>query len=261
LSHVSAQKESFVQAQPLASKVVLITGGARRIGATVCRLLHAEGMNLVLHYRSSSAEAEALKAEFEQSRPNSVALVSGDLLDPEPALSELVDAAAAAFGRLDVLLNNASSFYPTPIGNATGAQWDDLVGTNLKAPFFLSQAAAPYLREFNGNIVSIADIHAERPLREHSIYSIAKAGLVMMTRSLARELAPQVRVNAIAPGAIMWPEAELSDTEKQNILARTPLQRSGQPQDIASTVLFLVRDAHYVSGQVIAVCGGRSITL
>jgi pteridine reductase len=190
-----------------------------------------------------------------------VALVQGDLLATAGELQQLTRQAHDAFGRLDVLLNNASSFYPTPIGEATEQHWQDLTGTNLKVPFFLSQCAAPYLKQQHGNIVSIADIHAERPLKNHTIYSIAKAGLVMMTKSLARELAPEVRVNAIAPGAILWPEEELSDSAKQQILERTPLKRTGQPQDIANTVLFLVRDAHYITGQVIAVCGGRSVTL
>lgn len=246
---------------PLADKVLFITGGARRVGAAVCRLLHAEGMRLVIHYRSSAEPAAELRAELEAVRPGSVALLQADLLQPGRGWEELVREARAAFGRLDVLLNNASSFYPTPIGEVTEAQWEDLVGTNLRAPFFLSQACAPELRERGGNIVSIADIHAERPLARHSVYSIAKAGLVMMTRALARELAPEVRVNAVAPGAILWPEREPSEAAKTRILARTPLGRTGQPEDIARTVRFLIRDAHYITGQVISVCGGRSVTL
>jgi pteridine reductase len=249
-----------MQENPIAGKVVLITGGARRVGAVVCRHLHAHGMNLVLHYRSSRDEAEQLQNELNNQRPDSVTLLQGDLLHTD-TLNTLARQAADAFGRLDVLINNASSFYPTPIGQAGEKEWDDLMGTNLKVPFFLSQAAAPYLKQTGGTIVSIADIHAERPLKNHTIYSMAKAGLVMMTRSLARELAPEVRVNAIAPGAILWPENPLEDAAKEEIIARTPLKRTGQPQDIANTVLFLIRDAHYITGQVIAVCGGRSITL
>lgn len=249
-----------MQENPLSGKTVFITGGARRIGAVVCRNLHAQGANLILHYRSSRQAAEELQTELQRVRPNSVTLLQGDLLKTD-TLATLAQQAAEAYGRLDVLINNASSFYPTPIGSATQTQWDDLIGTNLKVPFFLSQAAAPYLREAGGTIVSIADIHAERPLKNHTIYSMAKAGLVMMTRSLARELAPEVRVNAIAPGAILWPEQPLEDAAKKKIIASTPLQRPGQPEDIANTIAFLIRDAHYITGQVIAVCGGRSITL
>jgi pteridine reductase len=176
-------------------------------------------------------------------------------------LPGIVEATAAAFGRLDALVNNASSFYPTPVGAATEEQWDDLIGTNLKAPFFLAQAAAPHLKKTHGCIVNIADIHAERPIKLYPIYSAAKAGLVMLTKSLARELAPEVRVNAIAPGTIMWPEgeAEVSAAQKQEMLARIPLRHAGSPDDIARTALFLIRDAGYINGQVIAVCGGRTV--
>jgi pteridine reductase len=243
-----------------AGKVALITGGARRVGAVVCRTLHAEGMNLAIHYRSSAADAQALKAELEAVRPESVQLIQGDLLEPH-VLPRMIEECVGHHGRLDVLINNASSFYPTPVGRATEDQWRDLMGTNAMVPFFLSQAAAPHLRASGGTIVSIADIHAERPLKNHTIYSMAKAGLVMMTKSLARELAPEVRVNAIAPGAILWPESEPSEEYKARILSRTPLQRPGQPEDIARTVRFLIRDAHYITGQVIAVCGGRSVTI
>jgi pteridine reductase len=244
----------------LSDTVVLITGGARRIGAVVCRRLHAEGARVVVHYRSSKTEVDALRRELEAIRPGSAAIVQADLLEAS-APQRIVEAALDAFGRIDVLINNASSFYPTPIGTATFDHWKDLMGTNLRVPFFLAQAAAPHLRERRGTIVSIADIHADRPLKGHTLYSMAKAGLVMLTKSLARELAPEVRVNAIAPGAIMWPEREMDDATRERILSTTPLQRVGQPEDIAATVLFLVRDAHYVTGQVIAVCGGRSITL
>jgi len=249
-----------MQENVLTGKVALITGGARRVGAEIARTLHAHGMHLVIHYRSSKDDAHALQAELEKHRPKSVTLVKGDLLNVAQ-LSNIVEEAAAAFGRLDTLLNNASSFYPTPVGAATEQQWDDLIGTNLKAPFFLSQASAPHLKKTRGCIVNIADIHGERPIKHYPIYSAAKAGLVMLTKSLARELAPEVRVNAIAPGTIMWPEgeAEVSEAQKQELLARIPLRRSGSPDDIARTALFLIRDAGYINGQVIAVCGGRTV--
>jgi len=249
-----------MQENTLAGKTALISGGARRVGAEIARTLHGHGMNLVIHYRASRDDAHALKTELEHHRANSVALVRGDLLDVA-ALPRVVEEAAAAFGRLDALVNNASSFYPTPVGSATEHQWEDLIGTNLKAPFFLAQAAWPHLKKSHGCIVNIADIHADRPIKRYPIYSAAKAGLVMLTKSLARELAPEVRVNAIAPGTIMWPEgeAEVSEAQKQEMLARIPLKRSGSPDDIARTALFLIRDATYVTGQVIAVCGGRTV--
>jgi pteridine reductase len=247
-----------MQSPTLNGKVVFITGGSRRVGAVVCRHLHAQGANLVIHYRSSRDDAHALQAELLQQRPDSVVLLQGDILD-YARLDTLVQDAAQAYGRLDVLLNNASSFYPTPIGQATEKQWDDLFGSNLKAPFFLCQAAAPYLKRTGGCIVNMADVHAQRPLKNYPIYSAAKAGLVMLTQSLARELGPEVRVNAIAPGTILWPEHELDDAIKTQILERVPQKRSGEPMDIARTVLFLIRDAHYISGQVIAVDGGRSV--
>ena len=249
-----------MQENTLTGKTALITGGARRVGAEIARTLHGHGMNLVIHYRGSRDDAHALKTALEKQRPMSVALVQADLLDTA-RLPGMVDEAAAAFGRLDALVNNASSFYPTPVGEATEHQWDDLIGTNLKAPFFVAQAAWPHLKKTHGCIVNIADIHAERPIKRYPIYSAAKAGLVMLTKSLARELAPLVRVNAIAPGTIMWPEgeAEVSEAQKQEMLARIPLKRSGSPDDIARTALFLIRDATYVNGQVIAVCGGRTV--
>lgn len=249
-----------MQQNTLAGKTALISGGARRVGAEIARTLHSHGMNLVIHYRSSKDDAHALKTELEKQRTRSVALVQGDLLDTA-RLTGIAEEAAAAFGRLDALVNNASSFYPTPVGTATEHQWDDLIGTNLKAPFFLAQAAWPHLRKTHGCIINIADIHGERPIKRYPIYSAAKAGLVMMTKSLARELSPEVRVNAIAPGTIMWPEgeAEVDDAQKQEMLARIPLKRSGSPDDIARTALFLIRDAGYINGQVIAVCGGRTV--
>jgi len=249
-----------MQENVLTGKVALITGGARRVGAEIARTLHAHGMNLVIHYRSSRDDAHALQIELEKRRPKSVVLAKGDLLKVTQ-LPGIVEEAVAAFSRLDALLNNASSFYPTPVGMATEAQWEDLVGTNLRAPFFLAQAAAPHLKKTHGSIVNIADIHAERPIKQYPIYSAAKAGLVMLTKSLARELAPEVRVNAIAPGTIMWPEgeSEISAVQQQEMLARIPLHRSGSPDDIARTALFLIRDAGYINGQVIAVCGGRTV--
>ncbi len=242
----------------LDGKVVLITGAAHRIGAATARILHASGANIVLHYRHSLAGAEALQKELEALRADSVSLVQGDLLDTA-TLPALVEQAYAAWGRLDVLVNNASTFYPTPVGTVTEVQWDDLMGSNLKAPFFLAQAAAAHLKTERGSIVNIVDIHADRPLKEHPVYSMAKAGLVMMTKSLACELGPEVRVNAIAPGAILWPENDMEDSTKARIIERTFLKRQGSPQDIARAALFLIRDAHYTSGQVLNVDGGRSL--
>lgn len=246
-------------AQPrLAGQVALITGAAQRIGAALARALHGEGMDLALHYRSSAASAHSLQAELEGARPASVLLLQADLLDPG-APDRLIAAVAARFGRLDVLVNNASSFFPTPVGEATEAQWDDLIATNLKAPFFLAQAAAPLLRASRGTIVNLVDIHAERPLKDHPIYSIAKAGNAMLVKALARELGPEVRVNGIAPGAILWPETGLGAAEKAATLARTALRRLGAPEDIVHTLLFLVGDAPYLTGQIIAVDGGRTL--
>ena len=241
----------------LANKVVLITGAAHRIGATTARMLHAEGMNILLHYRHSRDAAENLQMELNAIRSDSVHLIQADLHDTAN-LPALVEQAINIWGRLDVLINNASSFYSTPIGTVTETHWDDLIGSNLKAPFFLSQAAAPYLRQQQGCIVSIVDIHAERPLKEFPVYSMAKAGLVMLTKSLACELGPEVRVNAVAPGAILWPE-NLGEKEKEKIISRTFLKRQGAPEDIARAILYLIRDAGYMSGQVLTVDGGRSL--
>lgn len=244
-------------AEALQDKVALITGGAHRIGAAISRLLHAHGMRLVVHYHSSETEAHALQAELHKTRPDSVMLVRGDLSTGDRLAKNLVFETVEAFGRLDVLVNNAARFYPTPLGEATEAQWDDLLATNLKAPFFLAQAALPHLKKQNGSIVNIADIYGERPLSNFPIYSIAKAGVMMLTKALARDVGPEVRVNAIAPGVILWPEAGLDEMSKQRIISRAPLKRSGEPDDIARTVLFLIRDAGYITGQVLAVDGGR----
>jgi pteridine reductase len=247
---------------PTSEKIVLITGGAKRVGAATCRMLHAQGARLMVHYRSSHDEAQALADELNHLRPDSCALVQGDLLHIE-ALPRLVEATVKTYGRLDGLINNASSFYPTPVDQITLDNWDDLIGTNLKAPLFLAQAAADALRHAHGCIVNIADIHAERPLKSYVVYSIGKAGLVAMTKSLAHELGPQVRVNAVAPGPIMWPEDDpnFDDTERRRIVAHTALKREGSPDDIARAVRFLVYDAPYVTGQILAVDGGRSVSL
>ncbi len=239
------------------TKVVLITGAAHRIGATTAKLLHQNGMNIVLHYRGSREQAQALQKELNDKRENSVILIQADLHITN-GLSALIEESVKAWGRLDVLINNATSFYPTKMGKATEDQWDDLLGSNLKAPFFLSQAATPHLKKTNGCIINIVDIHAERPLKTFPIYSMAKAGLVMMTKSLACELGPEIRVNAVAPGAILWPE-NLDEVAKQRIVSRTFLKRQGEPNDISKTILYLIKDADYVTGQIIAVDGGRSL--
>jgi pteridine reductase len=244
----------------LNDKVALVTGGAHRLGAVIARALHAEGMRLVVHYHSSEAPARALQQELHQTRPDSVLLVRGDLANGEKLWRNLVFEAAERFGRLDLLVNNAARFYPTPVGEATEAQWSDLLDTNLKAPFFLSQFAAPHLKKSGGSIVNIADIYGERPLPGYPVYSIAKAGVIMLTKTLARELGPEVRVNAIAPGAVLWPEAGLDEMSKQRLISRTPLKRVGDPQEIARAVVFLARDATFTTGQVIAVDGGRGVS-
>ncbi len=242
----------------LAGRAVLVTGGARRVGAAIARMLHAHGADVVVHHRTSTSDAQKLRSELETLRPRSAALVRADLADPT-SYARVIDEAVRAFGRLDVLVNNASSFYPTPVGEITEAQWQDLVGSNLKAPLFLSQAATPHLKRTTGLILNMVDIHAARPLKRHTVYSIAKAGLVTLTRSLARELAPEVRVNAIAPGPVMWPESGADAALREEIVARTALKRMGTPDDVARAALFLVRDAPFVTGQVLAVDGGRSI--
>jgi len=244
----------------LTGKVVLITGGARRIGATVGRVLHELGMNLVIHYRHSEIDARALQAELQEKRENSVLLLQADLLHVAK-LNRMVQQIIEHYGRLDVLINNASSFYPTPLGDVTEDQWDDLIGSNLKAPFFLAQAAAPHLTHAQGCIVNMVDIHATRPLKSHPVYSTAKAGLAMMTQALARELGPKVRVNGIAPGVILWPENEkLDEVSKQRVISNIALKRHGDPLDIARAIVFLIRDATYTTGQIIPVDGGRMLS-
>ena len=241
-------------------RVALITGGARRVGAEIVRTLHQAGMNICIHYNRSKNEAEALQIELNSKRSGSVLIVAGDLLD-SAMLPTIVEKCTDHWQRLDLLVNNASSYYPTAIDNSTEQQWDDLMGTNLRAPFFLCQTAAPWLKKNNGNIINIVDIHARRPLKNYSVYCAAKAGLAMLTQCLAMELGPDVRVNGIAPGSIIWPEGDstLSETMKNDILSNTTLGRIGAPQDIASMLLFLIRDANYVTGQIIAVDGGLSL--
>jgi len=241
----------------LKSKVALITGGAKRIGAAIATTLHGAGMDLVIHFRHSAAEAQSLADTLNETRPDSVVLVEGDLENSEDCTS-LAQQAIEAFGRMDALINNASAFFPTPIGEVTNDHWEALMGVNLKAPFFLSQACAEALESTHGVIINLTDIYAERPLPNHPVYSASKAGLVALTRSLAQELGPDVRVNAIAPGAIIWPEFGDSEENQNEILRRTPLGRLGKPQDIAGTVLFLLRDAPFITGQIINVDGGRS---
>jgi pteridine reductase len=242
----------------LSGKVALITGAARRIGAEVARWLHRAGANLVLHYRSSEQAAQALRDTLEAERRDSVVLLQADLQACE-TFPELIRQVQDYRGRLDILVNNASSFYPTPLAEASAEQWDGLIGANLKGPFFLSREAAPLLRATGGCIINLVDIHAERPLKNYPIYSIAKAGNAMMVKALARELGPDVRVNGIAPGAILWPDHGLGEDAREEILARTALRRAGSPADIARTLLFLVQDADYITGQIIAVDGGRTL--
>jgi pteridine reductase len=244
-------------ALPLAGQAALVSGGARRVGAEIVRHLHAAGANLAIHCHHSRDEAQALAAELETLRPGSTLIVQADLLqiDIFPAL---IDQVTARFGGLQLLVNNASSFYPTAIGAITPAAWDDLMGTNLRAPLFLAQAAAPALRASGGLVVNIVDIHGMRPLPDYIVYSTAKAGLIHLTRALARELAPSVRVNAVAPGPVLWPEAGLDEARQAEIIGRTLLGRAGTPADIARAVRYFACDAPYVTGQVLAVDGGRS---
>jgi pteridine reductase len=243
-------------------KIILVTGGARRIGETICQKLHSEGMNLMVHYRSSEREAQVLQTKLNQIRPGSVALIQADLLDITQ-LPILVNETIKHFGRIDSLVNNASSFYSSPIGKITEKSWDELIGCNLKAPLFLSQAAAPHLKKQHGCIINIVDIHSEWPLKKYMVYSSAQGGLATLTKSLALELAPEVRVNGVSPGPILWPEnGEWSDQiTRQRIIDKTLLKRIGEPNDIAKAVFFLISDAPYITGQILTVDGGRSINL
>lgn len=239
--------------------VVLITGAARRVGAVIARTLHAAGYDVALHYRHSADAARALGDELQQQRSDSCLLLQADLADLS-SLPRLVEQATDRFGRLDALVNNASAFYPTPIDNATPAQWQELFASNAQAPFFLSQAAVPALRQTRGGIVNIVDIYAERALAGHPIYVMAKAALIAMTRTLAVDLGPDIRVNGVAPGAVLWPE-DISADARQAMIERMPLKRAGAPEDVASTVLWLLRDTTYVTGQIIRVDGGRTLPI
>src|SRR5580700_3566095 len=251
-------REALAAPSALTGKAALITGAARRVGASIARMLHAAGADVVLHYRSSADDAAALMRELNASRPGSAALAECDLLQIAQ-LPALVAAATGAFGGLDILVNNASTFYPTPLGDITEIDWDDLVGTNLRAPLFLSQAAAPLLHAREGLIINLADIHGTRSLRRYPVYSLAKGGLIMLTKCLARELGPHVRVNAVAPGPVMWPEDGLDEALQARIIAGTALKRVGSAADVARACLFFATEAPYVTGQILAVDGGRSI--
>ena len=238
--------------------VALITGAARRLGAAIAHRLHADGYDIALHYHESSGEATALAAQFNTTRPNSALQLQAQLTELD-RLPELIAGAVGYFGRLDALVNNASAFFPTPVGTTTPAQWDALFAINVRAPYFLAQAAAPHLKATNGGIINLVDIHGERPLRDHAVYGMGKAALIHMTRALALELAPHVRVNAVAPGAILWPESDsaMSSVTQAALLARTPLARIGTPREIADAVRWLLREATYTTGQTIRVDGGR----
>jgi pteridine reductase len=246
----------------LTNKVVLITGGAKRVGAAICRELHAHGANVMIHYNTSANEAVALQSELNQARAESAAIIQADLLNTS-LIANLVAETLRKFGRLDILINNASSYYATEIGKITEDNWQDLVGSNLKAPMFLAQAAAAELRKNKGTIVNITDMHIERPKKGYVVYSVAKAGLVTLTKSLAHELAPEVRVNAVAPGPVQWPEAnaDFDENYRQRVINQTLLKRIGEAADVAKAVKFLVADAPFVTGHVLAVDGGRSLNL
>jgi len=244
------------------NKVVLITGGAKRVGAAICKELHAQGAQLMIHYNTSTAEARALQAELNLIRSNSVAIIQGDLLNMD-VLPNLVNETISHFGKLDVLINNASTYYPTEIGKINEDNWQDLMGSNLKAPIFLTQAAANELRKNHGCVVNITDMHVERPKKGYIVYSVAKAGLVTLTKSLAHELSPEVRVNAVAPGPVQWPEdnPQFDEVYRQRVINQTLLKRVGEPEDVAKAVKFLIYDAPFVTGHVLAVDGGRSLNL
>jgi pteridine reductase len=243
---------------PLAGKAALVTGAAKRVGAAIAAGLHAEGANVILHCHRSIDEAQKLVAGFNRERTDSARILQADLLDAK-ARTDLIADATRTFGRLDILINNASTFFPTRFGAITESQFDDLIGTNLRAPLFLSQAAAPELKARGGLIVNLIDIHAQRPLPDYLVYCVAKSGLSMLTRGLARELGPDIRVNGIAPGPILWPESGADPALQRKIIERTALKRSGSPADIAKAVRFFAVDAPFVTGQILAVDGGRSI--
>lgn len=248
-----------VRRATLEGRWALVTGAAKRIGAVIADTLHEAGANVAIHYHRSAKDADALAARLNARRPNSAFTASADVREV-PELERLAkEVLSRTGGTLDVLVNNASNFYPTPLGSVTEEHWYDLLGSNLKAPLFLSQACLPALKAAKGVIVNIVDVHAQRPLRDHPVYGPAKAGLAMLTRSLAKDLGPHVRVNGVSPGAILWPDEGMSEPLRAAIIKQTALKRSGEPEDIANTVLFLVRDAPYITGQIIAVDGGRSV--
>lgn len=242
----------------LIGKVALVTGAAKRIGAVIAEALHRTGADIVIHYRHSADDAKHLQHKLNTKRANSCFLIQADLLDVE-LMPTLIQEVINKTARLDILVNNASSFYPTEIGKITEQDWDDLMGSNLKAPLFLSQAASNHLKAAGGCIINIVDIHGLRPMKGHPVYSPAKAGLAMLTQSLARELGPDVRVNGVAPGAIIWPEIASATNTPNTILNKTALKRQGTPEDIAKAVLFLARDADYITGHIIPVDGGRML--
>lgn len=241
-------------------KTVLVTGAAARIGASIADTLHLRGCDVLVHCNSNVDGARALAEQFNSRRPDSAFVFSADLCS-QAGIDQLVQACGERWNGLDLLVNNASRFYPTRVGETTAWQWDDLLSSNLRAPYFLAQGLLPMLRQANGSIVNILDIHATRPMKQHAVYSIAKSGLQMLTLALARELAPDIRVNGVAPGAILWPENEGDETTQAAILSRVALERLGSPEDIASAVAYLGFDAPYVTGQVLAVDGGRSLNM
>jgi pteridine reductase len=241
-------------------KTALVTGAAARIGAEICRTLHGRGCDVLLHYNSNEDAAGRLAAQLNGERENSVSLAQADLSSPA-GVESLAEQVRARFEKLDILVNNASRFYATKAGETHAWQWDDLLNSNLRGPYFLVQALLGELRTAGGSIINIVDIHADRPMRDHSVYCMSKAGLAMMTRALAQELGPAVRVNGVSPGAILWPENDPGSAEKQDVLNRTVLGRIGDPADIASAVAYLALDAPYVTGQILAVDGGRSLNV
>ncbi|MFT3805770.1 pteridine reductase [Arenimonas sp.] len=245
---------------PETAPVALVTGAARRVGAVIARRLHAAGYDLVLHHRRSAESASALQVELERERPGSTLVLQAELSEFD-RLPELIAHTIGRYGRLDALVNNASAFYPTPIGTTVPAQWDELFASNARAPFFLSQAAVPHLRKARGAIVNLADVYAERPLAGHTVYCMAKAALAMLTLSLAKELGPEIRVNAVAPGAVLWPEEGRTPAEREAMIAGTALQRTGTPEEVAEAVRWLLQDAHYTTGQILRVDGGRFLRI
>jgi len=252
-------KSKVTEKNTLRKKVALISGGAKRIGACLARTLHTAGMDVVIHYHSSLEPARTLQKELNTARENSCILIQCELTEYNK-LKPMIDESVRQMGRLDVLINNASTFFPTPVGDTNEQHWDSLLDTNLKAPFFLTQAAVPHLRKHRGCVINLIDIYAERPLADHAPYCASKAGLASLTRSFAQDLAPEIRVNGIAPGAILWPENQHDEVAQKRLMSRIPLRRTGHPQDIADTALFLIRDAAYTSGQILTVDGGRTVS-